>query len=330
MLYILALISIALATYVMFGGTHLPPDADAIIDDVLRSELPRVISGDIGTVSSNGAPIWYEDMAPVDSPRGTVLLNMSMAADALIWPPSFVRALTDAEYRVIRYDYRGTGMSDWMKDWDSKHPYTLADMADDAIAVLNERSVERAHLIGLSLGGMVAQEIAIRNPERVSSLTLMSTSGYAGDPNLPNLSMSYFLGSFVQGIPLLKYRLMGGEKNIIKERIGRVIDAGIEVDIQETAELVLYDLRKRKGINLRALLQHRAATDAGGSRYDKLKVLYVPTLVIHGENDDTVPLAAVLDWARPQELPVVVVPGAEHFFHRKLHILKRIVHANWR
>jgi alpha/beta superfamily hydrolase len=54
------------------------------------------------------------------------------------------------------------------------------------------------------------------------------------------------------------------------------------------------------------------------------------TLVIHGENDDTVPLAAVLDWARPQELPVVLVPGADHFFHRKLHVLRRIVQANWR
>ena len=54
------------------------------------------------------------------------------------------------------------------------------------------------------------------------------------------------------------------------------------------------------------------------------------TLVIHGENDDTVPLATVLDWARPQELPVVLVPGADHFFHRKLHVLRRIVQANWR
>ncbi|HSA90316.1 MAG TPA: alpha/beta hydrolase [Burkholderiales bacterium] len=54
------------------------------------------------------------------------------------------------------------------------------------------------------------------------------------------------------------------------------------------------------------------------------------TLVIHGENDDTVPLAAVLDWARPQELPVVLVPGADHFFHRKLHLLRRIVQANGR
>ena len=54
------------------------------------------------------------------------------------------------------------------------------------------------------------------------------------------------------------------------------------------------------------------------------------TLVIHGENDETVPLAAVLDWARPQELPVVLVPGADHFFHRKLHLIKRIVQANWK
>lgn len=54
------------------------------------------------------------------------------------------------------------------------------------------------------------------------------------------------------------------------------------------------------------------------------------TLVIHGENDDTVPLSAVLEWARPQELPVVLVPGADHFFHRKLHILRTIVQSNWK
>ena len=54
------------------------------------------------------------------------------------------------------------------------------------------------------------------------------------------------------------------------------------------------------------------------------------TLVIHGENDDTVPLGAVLEWARPQELPVVVVPGADHFFHRKLHILRALVQRNWK
>ena len=54
------------------------------------------------------------------------------------------------------------------------------------------------------------------------------------------------------------------------------------------------------------------------------------TVVIHGENDETVPLAAVLDWARPQDLPVVLVPGADHFFHRRLPVIKRIVHAHWK
>jgi alpha/beta superfamily hydrolase len=54
------------------------------------------------------------------------------------------------------------------------------------------------------------------------------------------------------------------------------------------------------------------------------------TMVIHGENDETVPLAAVLEWARPQELPVILVPGADHFFHRKLHILRTIVQSNWK
>ena len=64
----------------------------------------------------------------------------------------------------------------------------------------------------------------------------------------------------------------------------------------------------------------------------RLPVPEVPpdTLVIHGENDETVPLAAVLDWARPQELPVVLVPGADHFFHRKLQVLRNIVQSNWR
>lgn len=69
-----------------------------------------------------------------------------------------------------------------------------------------------------------------------------------------------------------------------------------------------------------------------GTAASRWEVATVPenTLVIHGETDDTVPIASVYDWARPQELPVVVIPGAEHFLHRKLHILKRIIVDAWR
>lgn len=93
------------------------------------------------------------------------------------------------------------------------------------------------------------------------------------------------------------------------------------------------------GAALQARLAERLRSHASpewlvlvGVGITRLAVPSVPagTLVIHGENDDTVPLAAVLDWARPQELPVVLVPGADHFFHRKLHLLRRIVQANWR
>jgi alpha/beta superfamily hydrolase len=89
------------------------------------------------------------------------------------------------------------------------------------------------------------------------------------------------------------------------------------------------------GAALQAQLAQRVAPERlvlVGVGVTRLQVPAVPsnTLVIHGENDETVPLAAVLDWARPQELPVVLVPGADHFFHRKLHILRAIVASNWK
>ena len=82
----------------------------------------------------------------------------------------------------------------------------------------------------------------------------------------------------------------------------------------------------------RAAQERRSGWCWSASASPALEAPPVPagTLVIHGENDDTVPLAAVLDWARPQELPVVVVPGADHFFHRKLHVLRAIVASNWK
>lgn len=289
-LLVVLILILALAAYVTYGGPRLPSHAGAIIEDVLKNELPQLVQGETGFATSDGLQIWYESISPTEKPTGVVLLNMSMAGDALGWPSAFIRTFTDAGYRVVRYDYRGTGMSDWVKDWDCKHSYSLSDMAKDAVAVLDALKVEQAHVVGLSLGGMVAQEIAIHDPERVSSLTLMATSGHPADPQLPSLSSRHFITSIAQNLPLLKYRVMGGEKNLIKERIAKMIVAGIEVDIRGTAELVAYALRARRRINLRALLQHRKASDISGSRYERLKVLEVPTLVIHGTDDPIFPI----------------------------------------
>ena len=91
---------------------------------------------------------------------------------------------------------------------------------------------------------------------------------------------------------MLKYRILGGERNLIKERIAKhILVAGSEdLDIKEMAEVVLYDLRKRRGINIQAAFQHQAAVSISGSRYEKLKTINVPTLVIHGTADQFIPV----------------------------------------
>jgi len=217
---------------------------------------------------------------------------MGQAGNALDWPPKFVRAFVDSGYQVIRYDHRGTGMSDWVEDWDRKNPYSLIDMVGDAVAVLDSLKIQNVHVVGLSMGGMIGQGVAINYPDRVASLTLMMTSGYVGNPDLLSLSSRYFISSIVKGIPLLKYRLIGGEKNLIKERIAKTISVvGYEgLDIKEIAETVLYDVRKRRGINIKAIFQHQTAVSTSGSLYEKLKTLHVPTLVIHGTNDQLIPV----------------------------------------
>lgn len=126
------------------------------------------------------------------------------------------------------------------------------------------------------------------------------------------------------------FRGVGGTEGTHDEGRGELEDLRALKDRLSGKPLVL------AGFSFGASLQARLATEASprwlvlvGIGITRLEAPAVAegTLVIHGENDDTVPLAAVLDWARPQDLPVVVVPGADHFFHRKLQVIKRIVLA---
>ncbi len=308
---------VGLLIYIFRSGPKLPSETDAIIEQVLSSDLPELVSGQTGFAESDGLQIWYESIKPDAVPIGTVLLNMSHAGSGLEWPPKFIRLFVDAGYRVIRYDHRGTGISDWVENWSRQNPYLIADMAGDALAVLDALQIQKAHIVGLSLGGMVAQELATRVPERVVSLTLMMTSGFIGDPDLPSLTSRFLLTSVLKGLPLLKYRIAGGEKNLIKERIAKMISfVGDEnLDIRETAEVVLYDMRKRRGFNIRAVFQHQAAVSMAGSCYEKLKTFHAPTLVIHGTADQLIPvehgrkLVDILPNARGLRLD-----GVEHMF----------------
>jgi pimeloyl-ACP methyl ester carboxylesterase len=295
MLYLIlipVIILAALALYIFSGGTKLSSTAESIIDEVLRDDLPELVQGQSGFAISGEVKIWYECIAPPGENKGTVMLFSAMGGDGLFWPLAFVRSFLDAGYAVIRYDHRGTGMSDWIEGWDNKNPYTLVDMAGDAAAVLDALSVGRAHLVGLSLGGMVAQELAIHYPGRAASLTLMMTSAYAPDPDIPGLTTRTVLRYAMRGLPLLRYRILGGERNLIRERIAKMqqmVGPG-DWDVGEMATMVLYDLRKRCGVNLRAVLQHQAAVSVTPPRFDALSRLKVPALIIHGTEDDIIPV----------------------------------------
>lgn len=296
----------ALAAVLALRGPRLPPGTDRTIARIRAGPVTGVVTGRSGYARSGAIRIWYESIAPVDAEKGVVLLNIALGASSLFWPPAFLRALSTAGYRVVRYDQRGTGASSRMTDWSREHPHSLIDMANDAIAVLDELGIDRAHVVGLSLGGFIAQEIAIQHPERVRSLTLMSTSADPTDPGLPGPRTWPLIRSAIEGLPLLRYRLLGGEANLVKGMLaGLVAHGGDEpVDVEEWTRIVLYDLRERNGLNLRALRQHQAAVTVTRSRDPLLGAISAPTLVIHGTADAFLPvehghrLAAAIPSAR--------------------------------
>ncbi len=281
-----------LAALLTWRGPRLPPGTGRTIARIRAGPVTGVVSGTSGYARSGGVRIWYESLPPVGAERGVVLLDSSLGVGSLFWPPAFLRGLAAAGYRVVRYDHRGTGASSWMTGWSRKHPYSLIDMANDAIAVLDELRVDRIHVVGLSLGGFVAQEVALAHPERVRSLTLMSTSADPTDPSMPGPRTWPLIRSAIAGFPLLRYRLLGGETNRVKELLtGLVAHGGDEpVDVEEWTRIILYDLRERHGLNLRALLQHQVAVAVTRSRYHLLAGITAPTLVIHGNADALLPI----------------------------------------
>jgi pimeloyl-ACP methyl ester carboxylesterase len=286
------LLLLAFSVYIYLSGPVLPKETDQVIAAAESEPLPEMVKGKTGFARSEGLPIWYESISPRQHSKGAVLLIMGIASDALAWPEKFISAFADSGYQVIIYDNRGTGESDWVKNWDSHHPYSLADMADDGLAVLHAAGIQKAHIIGISMGGMIAQELAIRHPESVSSLASVMSSGYIVDPALPAISSGV---AFDLIRAALKYEVPGGEKNMIRLQIAsRIIlqgKASSRLNVKEIARQVLYNLRKRKGYNPDVSEQQEAAVMASGSRYSALKMLRIPVLVIHGKQDPFIPIA---------------------------------------
>lgn len=284
---ILALLAVGFFVYIN-TGIDLPEDTDAVVEQVLSSEIPALVTGSKGVASNGDVDIWYESKLPDDSIKGTILLVMGLGASALIWDNDFCQDYVDAGYQVVRYDNRDVGESTWLTDWEEEDPYTLEDMAKDGIAVLDAINVDKAHVVGASMGGMIAQTMAINHQSRLASLTSIMSSGFMMDESIP------FPDHFNQKLIklTLKYLLFGSDANHLKFHIGNQEllkgNGGYPNNMKTSAETTLYELKKRKGYN-RAAVDHQVkAIEASGSRLEDLGKINIPTLVVHGVSDPLV------------------------------------------
>ena len=274
-------------------------------------------------IRANGIDIEIEDSGPDPSglPRSAVLLIMGLGMQLVAWPPALVQALVDAGFRVIRVDNRDIGLSQKFDHlgkpnlvWASikyklglavKSPYSLHDMAADALAVLDALQVDKAHVVGVSMGGMIAQRIALAAPARVLSLTsIMSSSGARGLPQAEPRVMRVLLS-----------RPAGSDANSVVNHYVRLFKAigspGFPVDDSELRERIA--LGVKRSFHPAGVLRQMAAIVADSRRATELTGLRVPTLVLHGKADPLVPFACGEDTAR--RIPGARLVGIEGMGH---------------
>ena len=244
-------------------------------------------------------------------PRPVVLLIMGLGMQLIAWPPALVQALLDAGYRVIRFDNRDAGLSQkfealgkpkmlwtglkYRLGWRIKPPYSLHDMAADALGVLDALQIDEAHVVGVSMGGMIAQRLALLAPSRVLSLSsIMSSSGARG---LPEASPQ------VTRVLLSRPAGKGLEAAIDHSvRVFKTIGSpGFPMQGDALRDMVA--AAARRSVYPVGILRQMVAVVADRSRADALAGITAPTLVLHGKADPLVPFACGEDTARR-------IPGA--------------------
>ena len=269
---------------------------------------------------ANGIDICYETFG--DSSNPTVLFVMGLGAQMIAWPELLLAGLVDAGFHVVLYDNRDVGLSTkfeaaGMPDFEALFadlmagkapavPYKLADMAQDGIGLLDALEIEKAHVIGASMGGMIAQQMAIDDAHRLLSMvSIMSTTG---DPSLPSATQAA-IDVLTQPGPAADEIDLLVDHNLKNQR---VIGGDGFSDDQEARDQTRAII-ERQFYPIGAARQ-RAGIMASGSRTESLKTVTVPTLVIHGDKDPLVPVEGGIHTAE-------VIPGA------KLEIQKGMGHA---
>ncbi|MEC7421801.1 MAG: alpha/beta fold hydrolase [Pseudomonadota bacterium] len=260
--------------------------------------------------TANGIEIHYEEQGDPAAPA--MLLIMGFGAQLTLWPDELVEALAAQGFRVIRYDNRDVGLSqkfDGVKapglvkmtllskiGFTPKVPYTLADMADDGVGLLDALGIERAHIVGASMGGMIAQHVAARHPDRCLSLTTVFST--TGNPKLPPARP--------EAMKALITRPDSTEEGVLVEHgmmLARTIGSpGYPAPEDRLRERTLASARR--SFYPEGPTRHLSAIVADGDRRAMLRDIAVPTLVLHGEDDPLVPCEGGRDTAAS-------IPGAK-------------------
>ena len=265
-------------------------------------------------IRANGIEIEVEDTAtshPETADKPVALLVMGLGMQLIAWPPEIVQGLVDAGYRVVRFDNRDVGLSSKLDSlgkpnllWASikyklglavRSPYSLTDMAADTLGVLDALGIARAHVVGVSMGGMIAQRVALAAPQRVLSLTsIMSTSGARGLPQASNAVIKAMIsrpkGKDMQAAVEHTVRLFQTIGSPGFPMPAADIRARVEAGVQRSFSPV-------------GTMRQMVAVVADITRAAQLLRITSPTLVIHGKADPLVPYACGEDTARR-------IPGA--------------------
>jgi len=275
-----------------------------------------------------GLTIEYDRFGAPSDPA--VLLVMGIGSQMILWPTSFCRGLAERGFNVIRFDNRDVGLSSKLDDLGVPDlgalmaavaagtppaaAYTLSDMAKDAVGLMDALGIARAHVVGASMGGMIAQMMAIEHPARLLSLTSIMSS--TGDPGLP------------QGKPEAMAALLtppaDQERETLVQRfiatfttIGSPGYPATAGELRKIAEQVI-----DRGSSPAGFLRQFAAILASPPRSPLLKSVKIPTLVLHGEDDPLVPVECGI--ATAKAVPgarLVTVPGMGHDFTDALSVV---------
>ncbi len=245
-----------------------------------------------GKAPCNGIEIYYETFGKPENP--TIILIMGLGAQSILFGEHFIQPLVGAQNYVIRFDNRDIGLSTWMNDvWRKEKPYTLQDMADDTVGLMDFLNIEKAHVLGMSLGAMIAQQLTLSHPNRVLSLTSIMSSGYVLNPAFVPFKQKLFYYS----LPFLLKRIHIKNKMTEPEvsvksflKIYRRL-AGTRFPFDENHFRAVFTegIEVRKGQNPKGLYQQFCAIAASGSRLKLLHKIKVPTLIMHGTADPLIP-----------------------------------------